>query len=153
MRRIFIRLQTDPSTTPVIMEMPGELPVKDIIPNLVAGEGWEELYSGEDIQYWFETDEGPVAMHKSLTQVGIKNGSTLYIRRSIGKPIDDVIVSKLHEIPQNIGPKDVRSSLPTPLRGSLKGDAQLLGGTSSSPNSSPETNSQSSTLKGSFLKK
>lgn len=115
MKRLFVKMQSDPNAKPVIMELPGEIKVKEIIPNLVQGEGWEDQEQGKEVSYWFETTSGPIDFQKTLTQAGIRNGTLLIVRKSTEQPSNayPFPLSDL-EIPQNIGPQDVRNALPSP---------------------------------------
>lgn len=115
MKRLFVKMQTDPNAKPVIMELPGEMKVKDILPNLIQGEGWDEIENGEKINYWFETNSGPIEMDKSLTQAGIRNGMLIIVRRNPGGDTSSFPFPNASTVvPQNIGPQDVRESLEVP---------------------------------------
>ena len=115
MKRLFVKMQTDPNAKPVIMELPGEMKVKDIIPNLIQGEGWDDKENGKKINYWFETLNGPVDFNKTLTQAGIRNGMLLIVRKSVGSTSGlSPFPGSSQEIPQNIGPQDVRNPLEVP---------------------------------------
>lgn len=115
MKRLFVKMQTDPNAKPVIMELPGEMKVKDIIPNLIQGEGWDEKEQGKKINYWFESLSGPIDLSKTLTQAGIRNGMLLIVRKSTGSTSNiSPFPMSSQEIPQNIGPQDLRDSLEIP---------------------------------------
>ena len=88
MKRLIIKVKSDPKSNAIDLEVPGNQPVRDLLPHLVKGMGWPDIDSkGNQLYYWFFSEAGILDENIDLTQAGITNGMTLEIGSGINKPV------------------------------------------------------------------
>ena len=82
MKRLIIKVATNPREKAVQIEVRNDQLLKDLIPFVVKALGWPEYDVNEiKLNYWFTTPLGaPINYSLTLEQAGVKNSSLLLIQ-------------------------------------------------------------------------
>lgn len=126
MKRLFIKLVTDPKRAPIDFVIPDNLPIKEIIPQIIHAEDIETSGSGntENFVYWFSLSNGKNLNHNlHPSEAGISNNTTLILKR--GKKYPNAVTKPAGESEQNPEKVSVEQMIPKHLsaqdrRGSLR---------------------------------
>ncbi|MDK2977639.1 MAG: hypothetical protein PWP52_353 [Bacteroidales bacterium] len=85
MKRLIVKIKFDNKVKIEKFEIPAEQPLERIASNLACGLNLEEKLGGGK-KFWFESETGILDMHKTLDQLGFKNGALLYLKNGRSIP-------------------------------------------------------------------
>jgi hypothetical protein len=79
-QRLFLTIGSRLRKDRVLLELPGDQPVRDMIPDLVQVVGWKELDTVPKEAFFLETEDGEkLPGGKSLVEAGVSSSDLLYL--------------------------------------------------------------------------
>ncbi len=86
-QRLFITLGSRRRKDRILLEVPGDQPVRGLIPDLVQVVGWKELADVPRTSFFLETDEGErLPDEKSLKDAGVSSSDLIFLSHQQAKP-------------------------------------------------------------------
>lgn len=79
-RRLFVTLRSDHDNGEVDLEMPGDRPIKHLLPDLIKSLGWPTTDGNLPLRYHLTTESGdPLSENTTLASAGVKNSDVVRI--------------------------------------------------------------------------
>jgi len=100
-RRRFVTLRGERGRDEVDLEMPGDRPIRDLIPDLLKALNWPDSEAGHPLQYQLRLEAGRILEEgETLADAGVENSDVLWI--SLAEP------DRAPETAEGLGSPEVR---------------------------------------------
>jgi hypothetical protein len=87
-QRLFVTLGSRRRKDRILLEIPGDQPVRELIPDLVQVVGWKELEDVPRNAFFLETDEGErLPDNQSLKDAGVSSSDLIFLSHQEAKPM------------------------------------------------------------------